>query len=496
MKRIITICLTVLLFAAGAFPVISSAEQMSPELAAESAVLINAQTGQVLFDKVKDYQEFPASTTKVMTALLTLENKSLSDVTTISHDASYTEGSRIYLLEGEQVTIEQLLYAMMLESANDAAIALAEAVGGSIEEFAAMMNQRAKELGAVNTHFVTPNGLPDDTHLTTAYDLALITREAMKNEAFRTIVSTYSYTMGPTNMQAETRYFHNTNRLLSDTRSVDVNGVSRPYKYDGILGVKTGYTTVAQSCLVAAAERDGMELIGVILKSDPDNQYPDMIKLLDYGFNTYKPLKVIEAGSTLETVRVRGGEAREVSVTVGEDIYASAEVRSDGTAASDGYSYVVTVHELTAPVKQGDVAGSVTVYDGSKEAGTYDVIAAADVEERKGLFADFEMTPGFALKLALMGVLGFLAVYTVFVIRVRKKAARERERRRAVRQARRQKYEADAAKMDLRRSENLLSEYDAQSSVDDLVRQMKNRPEDGEGSRNRDEKQQTEQQTE
>lgn len=445
MKRIITMCLTALLLAAGVLPVSVSAEQTGPELVAESAVLINAQTGQILYDKAKDQTEFPASTTKIMTALLTLENKALTDVTTVSHDASYTEGSRVYLLEGEEVTIEQLLYAMMLESANDAAIALAEAVGGDIAHFAQMMNDRAAKLGAVNTHFVTPNGLPDDNHVTTAYDLALIAQEAMKNEAFRTIVSTYSYDMPPTNLQAETRHFHNTNRLLTDQRKVDVDGVSREYRYEGILGIKTGYTSVAQSCLVAGAERDGMELIGVILKSDPESQYPDMIKLLDYGFQSYRPVKVLTAGDALESVRVRKGAERAVAVTVRQDVCISAGISSEGAADGSEYRFEVMAGELTAPVKQGDAVGSVTVYQGEETIGTYEVVAAADVQERRGLFEWLRTSRLLWLLLGALVLIGLMAAYMAFVIRVRRKAARERERRMAARQARRQKYEADAA---------------------------------------------------
>ena len=473
-RRITSLLMSVLIVAGTCLlPDASFADQSSPELVAESAVLINAQTGQVLYDKLKDYQEFPASTTKVMTALLTLENKSMDEVVTISHDAAYTEGSRIYLLEGEHVTIEQLLYAMMLESANDAAIALAEAVGGDITTFAGMMNDRAEELGCTNTHFETPNGLPNDNHLTTANDLALITQEAMKNDDFRKIVSTYSYDIQPTDMQTETRHLHNTNKLLSDTSTTYVDGVGRPYKYDGILGVKTGYTNAAQSCLVAAAERDGVQLIGVILKSDPDNQYPDMIKLLDYGFNTFKNVKIITAGEELGTVKIKKGSVRNAGVTVKEDVYASAEAGLDGSTSTKDYSYTLTVREQTAPLEKGTVVGEVTVFNGSREAGTYDLILMEDVDQSSMASILANMDPISSLKMCMTVVFAFLAMYGIFVAKVRRDNRRARERRRALRSERMKKYEEDAAQMDLQRSDNILSEYNVQNSVNDIVERAK-----------------------
>lgn len=469
LKKILPVILITIMTFTGILPVSSFAAE-APELIAESAVLIDAKSGEVLYDKVKDYQEYPASTTKIMTALLALENLSLDDVVTVSYNASYTEGSRIYLFEGEHVTVEQLLYAMMLESANDAAIALAEAVAGDTDTFAEMMNARAKEIGAMNTNFVSPNGLPDDEHVTTAYDLALITMEAMKNEEFRKIVSTYSYDIPPTDKQSETRYLHNTNKLLSDNTNVNVDGVSRPYKYDGILGVKTGYTTVAQSCLVAAAERDGIEVIGVILKSDIDNQYPDMIKLLDYAFDRYEPVKIITAGDTVGTVRIAGGKSRYADATVAEDVYVMAEKLSNGESASTkGYSYQVTVNELMAPASKGDVAGSVTVFKDSKEAGTYDLILTEDVPQSalRSFFSNFGKTPASLLKILICLVICFMALYVAFIARVRRENRQARARREAIREERRRQYEMRV------KSENLISEYDLQNSVDQVIEDVK-----------------------
>ena len=413
-----------------------------PELAGLSAVLINADTGEVLYDKYKDYPRFPASTTKVMTALLALEHLDMDQVYTISHDASFTEGSRIFLLEGEQVTAEQLLYAMLLASANDAAIALAEACAGDVDSFAEMMNEKAEELGAKNTHFVTPNGLPDDSHVTSAADMALFAREAMKNEKFREIVSTYEYVIPPTNLQPEERLIHNTNRLLYDTASkADIGGELRPYKYDGILGVKTGYTNAARGCLVAAAERGGMTLIGVVYTSEPETLYPDMIKLLDFGFDNFKPVDLgIEAGSVVGKASVKGGKKRNVDVTVRYDVRATAELMADGSmpdADSDEFDIKIESDDIEAPFEKGTKAGNLVIYQDSKPIAQFEVFAAEDMEESavKGFFSDLSLAK-ILIPILIIAALAALAFYIRYVSKMRRKVEQETQLRREERERR------------------------------------------------------------
>lgn len=438
-------------------------------LAAESAVLINAKTGQILYEKEKDKKQFPASTTKVMTALLTLENKKdLSEVVTISHNASFTEGSRIYLLEGEKVTIEQLLYAMLLESANDAAIALAEAVGGSVEGFADMMNERAEELGAKNTHFETPNGLPNDSHVTSAYDLALFSKEAMKNETFRKIVSTTQYDIPATELQPEVRHLHNTNKLLASTTHVYIDGVKRPCKYEGVIGIKTGYTKIAQSCLVAGAERDGMEIIGVILKSTPDNQYPDMIKLLDYGFENYKSVKLCSAGDEVGDIAISSGTTDSVRAVVNEDIYVSVKKDGENEIDSSEFTYKIDADGLQAPVEQGAAAGTVTVYQGDTEIGTYDIFTADSVSLSTGR-KFIESMKSIHIPVFMLGAIFIIVVivaYVSFALRVRRQNRRAREARLARREERRRQ----SAELEARRMNNnndILSGYYKSIKKDD-----------------------------
>lgn len=417
------------------------AETELPELAAQSAVLINADTGEILYDKYKDWPRYPASTTKVMTAILALENLDPDQVCTISHNAAYTEGSRIFLLEGEQVTVEQLLYAMLLASANDAAIALAEACAGTTEAFAQMMNEKAAELGAENTNFVTPNGLPDESHVTSAQDMALFAQEAMKNEMFRRIVSTYEYVIPPTNLQAEQRLIHNTNRLLYDTETtLDIGGVARAPKYDGILGIKTGYTNAAHSCLVAAAERDGMTLIGVVFKSEPDALYADMIKLLDFGFDNFRALDLgYDAGSVVGKIGVDGGSKRNVDVTVNSDVKVMLE-RMNGDEEHDASDFELKIEgeDLKAPFDSGTEAGRLVVYRDSEAVMELPVYTAesVDVSPARAFFSSITPLRVLGMIVAAAVIAGIIA-YIIFALKIRRRAQAEAESRRAERERRR-----------------------------------------------------------
>lgn len=262
-----------------------------PSVYADSAVVMEASTGLVLYEKNADRQHFPASITKIMTVLLALENCSLGDTVTFSKNAVYdvdSDSSRIWVAEGEQLSMQQCLYAILLESANDVAYGVAEHISGSIQNFAQLMNEKAKSLGCKNTHFVNPHGLQDTNHYTSAYDMALITKEALKNDSFRKIFGTRTYTIPPTNLQSETRYLHNHHKLLQQNT----------YKYDGVTGGKTGYTSTSKYTLVTVAKRGDLELICVIMKDDTiPHEYNDTEKLLDFGFNNFSIYPITDTGS-------------------------------------------------------------------------------------------------------------------------------------------------------------------------------------------------------
>lgn len=270
-----------------------------------AAVVLEEKTGRVLY-AVNDSLQLPmASTTKIMTAMIALENCSLSEMVTATDNAYGVPGTSIYLEKGETLSMEQMLYGLMLASGNDAAVAIAEHVAGSVSAFCDMMNARAMELGCTGTHFSTPHGLPAENHYTTALDLALIAREAMKNPVFRQIVSTQRATI-PWQNHSYDRVLNNKNRLLSS--------------YEGALGIKTGYTRAAGRCLAFAAERDGMTLIGVVLNS-PD-WFTQSEALLDHVFAGYEMYEALPAETIVRTLPVIGGVEQTVDILLNGDVAA------------------------------------------------------------------------------------------------------------------------------------------------------------------------------
>ena len=246
-----------------------------------TAVVIDADNGGILYSLDRDTPRHPASVTKIMTCLLVLEKTSMTDQVTMGQEAldvAIAGNSNINPILGETFSVEDCLYMLMLKSANDVAVQLAVQVAGSVDSFCAMMNERAAAIGCTGTHFVNPNGLPDPNHVTTAYDIALIMRECLKNPTFRKIIATKSYTVPATNMTAEPRYYENHNRLIDDTGE---------YYYPYCIGGKTGYTDAAMRTLVAAAEKDGRTLIAVTMGGADRSDFTDMVKLFEYGFNNF-----------------------------------------------------------------------------------------------------------------------------------------------------------------------------------------------------------------
>lgn len=252
----------------------------APEISANAAILINVNTGTILYDKNCDERKYPASMTKVMTALLTIENNSLNDVITYTDDAVFNledGASYLALNYGEQLTVEQSLYGLLLASANDVANGLAVYTAGSMDGFVNMMNERAAQIGCTNTHFANPNGLHDDNHYTTCHDMALIMMEAIKNNTFLTIDSTEYYEIPPTNMQPQSRPLRMLHKMMNP---------SDQYYYKYCVAGKTGYTDQAGTTLVTYCKKDDMELVSVIMDSY-FTQYDDTIALMNYGFDNF-----------------------------------------------------------------------------------------------------------------------------------------------------------------------------------------------------------------
>lgn len=254
-----------------------------PDIVSNAAIVIDAATGQVLYEKNSHDKKYPASITKIMTTIIALDNNvDFNDTITMSDNAIWgieRDSTNIGLDVGEKITVEDCIYATMVKSANECAVAIAEYVAGDLDSFSKLMNDKAAEIGCENTHFITPNGLHDDNHYTSAYDMALITKYALQNDTFRQIAGTLSYTIPPTNLSEEATEIWNGNKMISS---------SSPYYYEYCEGGKTGYTTNANNTLVTFSKKDGLELICVILDCDGAKYaYTDSKALYNYCYNNY-----------------------------------------------------------------------------------------------------------------------------------------------------------------------------------------------------------------
>jgi D-alanyl-D-alanine carboxypeptidase len=332
----------------------TTANLKQPEVSAQGACLMDAATGQVLYGKNQDQQFYPASITKVMTALLVLERCNLSDTVTFSATATTNLESGAVALgvsEGDQLTVEQSLYGLLLKSANEIGNGLAEHVSGSISAFADLMNEKAASLGCKNTHFVNPHGLNNSNHKTTAYDMCLIMREAVQNETFRKIDTTRTYDF-PALKNAAARTITMGHKMMypSDSRY-----------YEGIIGGKTGYTSLAGNTLVTAVERNGVRLIAVVLKSS-GTHYTDTKAMLDYGFENYEALtgrsvSAVTSGNTSSSAdnssAVSGsGSATVVAGSSAQSVAGPANGSTVGTSTSE------TASETTAAEENSQTSSS------------------------------------------------------------------------------------------------------------------------------------------
>lgn len=368
----------------------------SPEIEGETAIVMEASTGTVLYEKNAHTEHYPASITKIMTALLAIENSGLEEEVVFSHDAVYKiEGSHIARDVDEVLTMEQCLYALMLASANECAYAIAEHVGGDYDTFIQMMNEKAVELGCQNTHFSNPHGLPDETHYTSAYDMALISQEALKSETFRLISGTKRYTIPPTNIHSEETYLLNGHRMLCTYKGSG-------YLYDGCIGGKTGYTDVARNTLVTFAERDGMTLICVTLNEGRERQYQDTTTLLDYCFDNFRLWNVTEneKNYTLGVIEDEFSEHANALLLLDED---GCIVLPKAAAFTDASAEVVKGTEAA------DKVGAIEyTYAGHQIGGTDIVLAGIKVPENLSAILhakDEEKAEKNMKKLVLIGIL-------------------------------------------------------------------------------------------
>ncbi|OLS03343.1 D-alanyl-D-alanine carboxypeptidase family protein [Tissierella creatinophila] len=377
MKRFCTNCFLFLMIFSMLFNSISFAGDNNLNLKGEGVLLMDYDSNRILYEKNSTKRFYPASTTKVMTAILAIELGNMDDMVKIDEEVvKLTDGSHIALDYNEEIRLEDLLNALLIASANDAALAIAKHISGSIEGFVELMNAKAKELGAVNTNFVNPNGLHDDNHYTTAYDLYLISKYAMENKSFRTYVSKSEYTIPPTNKKTEARLIHTTNKFLYGIEKMDLDGKIVPIRYNGIKGLKTGTTPEAGSCLISYAQRDGKNMISVILKSDKIGVYTDTYKLLDYGFNNFNPTFLGRSNEFIENLNIENGSLPYVSTVLNRDVYYLLKDDEVNRVEKN----LKFKDKIDPPIAKGEVLGSAEYYlDGSLLA-KQDIVSTIDIK--------------------------------------------------------------------------------------------------------------------
>lgn len=363
-----------------------------------SCLLMDAKTGKIIYAKNAYEKMYPASTTKLMTAILTLENCKLTDTAIVSHNAIYSIPvgySHASLKEDEELTIEQLLNVLLIPSANDAAIVLAEHISGSVEKFSKLMNEKAKSLGCLNTNFVNPNGIQNKNHYSTAYDLALIGQYALKFPDIKRIAMVKQYTLPTTNKYDKTdRIFNATNGLIND----DV--LNKNY-YEYATGLKTGYTDASGYCIVSTAKKDDKELIAVILNSNSiSKRYSDCKTLFNYGFDNYEYITIQDEKAVVKQVEIENGSksSKNLNVVVKDKI----EVFTKNDTDLSKLEPTIEINEnLKAPLAENTVIGKIT-YNINGEEITSDLIAGGSVYP-----SDFEIT---IFRILLL----FLILYAVF----------------------------------------------------------------------------------
>lgn len=334
-----------------------------PETNSPAVILMELSTGTILYEKNGTEAHYPASITKILTTLVALENSEMDEIVTFSDRAiDETHGSGIARDYGEQMTMEECLYAVMLESANECAFAVAEHVGGTMEAFVDMMNAKAEEIGCVNTHFANPHGLHNDEHYTCAYDMALISQAAFENETFRIITGTKRYTIPPTNKHEEETILRNHHDMLVTYRSAN-----KKYLYEYCVGGKTGYTDAAQNTLVTYAEKDGMTLVCVVMNTQSPSQFTDTRSLFDYAFDNFQLVNISENETRYD--QAASGETGELgSVSAFVDMDQNASIVLPKTA-----DFADTVSKVVYDQVSRDVVGTITYTYAGHSVGSVNV---------------------------------------------------------------------------------------------------------------------------
>lgn len=363
-KKLVTILLISLLMI---FIIKPAVAQTLVDISSSSATLMDAGTGTILFEKNPHEKMEPASITKIMTLIIAFEaiesgKVNLSDIVRVSERAWKTGGSQVFLGPGEEQSLETLLKCIVVASANDASTAVAEYIGGSVEGFVKLMNDKAKELGMTNSNFTNPHGLSDPEHYTTAYDIALMSRELVKYPMFFKWSTIWMDYLEHTDKKRDATMLANTNKLLG--------------KYEGVDGLKTGYHSKAGHCFAGTAKRGDFRLISVVLNAQSSNQrFEDTVKLLDYGFGHYDSIKVVEKGMVQKTIPVEKGHINEVNVIVTEDVSILIEKGREEHITTK----IDVPEKLFAPLNKNQAVGTLTVEQNGKAVKQIDLVISEDV---------------------------------------------------------------------------------------------------------------------
>lgn len=358
-----------------------------PIINSKAAVIYDRTSKKVIWGKNENDKRAMASTTKIMTSIIVLENANLSDVVTISKKAANTGGSRLKLNTGDKITVNDLLYGLMLRSGNDAAVALAQHIGGSVEGFAELMNKKAEELKLTNTHFVTPHGLDDDEHYTTAYELAILTDYALNNKTFANIVGTKNCNIS---INGISRNIYNTNELLGSLNGVD--------------GVKTGFTGNAMRCLVTSCTRDGNQIITVVLGADTKKQRTlDSKKLIEYAFENYERVNIEEMAKKefedwkqINEMRIYINKAENKKIELDLN-----EIENKIIPIKKGFQKDIKIEincicEYEAPIEKGKKIGNIIIKNKDEIIETVDIVSKEEIKRKNILnymFQFFENLP-------------------------------------------------------------------------------------------------------
>ncbi|MDK2878352.1 MAG: hypothetical protein PWR06_1068 [Thermoanaerobacteraceae bacterium] len=343
--------------------------QTQPDIKSPSAILIDAGTGTVLFEKDSHQRLEPASITKIMTLLLAFEaldagKVKLTDKIKISERAWKTGGSQVFLGPGEEQTLETLLKCITVASANDASVAVAEYIGGSVDGFVKMMNDKAKALGLQDTNFMNPHGLSEPNHFTSAYDIAIMSRELVKHPKFFTWSTVWMDYLEHTDKKRDATMLANTNKLLG--------------KYEGLDGIKTGFHQKAGYCFASTARRGDFRLISVVLNAENSNQrFEETVKLLDYGFGHFNSVMIVKKGSAQKNIPVEKGMVKEVNIIADCDL----SILTEKGKESGINTKIEVPDKLFAPLRKGQVVGKLIAEQDGKKIGEVNLVVSEDVKK-------------------------------------------------------------------------------------------------------------------